>query len=82
MTFRMIPTTQAHFTVVFKRQGDHQFVFTLTANSAMFKKQGTSGLPEVTNNIDGTQSCKQHMQLTVDGEGCLNFSNFFCISWT
>ena len=44
---------------------------------AMFKKQGTSGLPEVTNNIDGTQSCKQHMQLTVDGEGCLNFSNFF-----
>ena len=23
----------------------------------MFKKQGTSGLPEVTDNIDGTQSC-------------------------
>ena len=26
--------------------------------SAIIKKQGTSGLPEVHDNIDGTQSCK------------------------
>jgi hypothetical protein len=60
----------------------------------MFKKQGTSGLPEVTDNIYGTLSKSRdilpHPQsavdlsqlLTVDGEGCLNFSIFFCISWT
>ena len=28
-----------------------------SVKSVMFKKQGTFGLPEVTDNIDGTQSC-------------------------
>ena len=28
-----------------------------SVKSIMFKNQGTSGLPEVTDNIDGTQSC-------------------------
>ena len=28
-----------------------------SVKSVMFKKQGTSGLPEVTDNIYGTQSC-------------------------
>ena len=58
----------------------------------MFKKQGTSGLPEVTDNINGTQSCMcceathaaeivsswlTSQLLTVEGGGCLNFSDFF-----
>ena len=30
---------------------------TTIVNRARFKKQGTSSLPEVTDNIDGTQSC-------------------------
>ena len=51
--------------------------------SAMFKKQGTSGLPEVTDNIDGTQNCMcskaTHAAEIVKVGVCLNFSDFRCL---
>ena len=52
---------------------------------AIIKKQGTSGLLEVHDNIDGTQSCMccKATHVADCGSGRMSqFFRFFCISWT